>query len=272
MQKQLCALMIGAHPDDCEGRTGGFAIKFSKLGHVVKFVSATNGNAGHYRLSGDILSERRLKETRKVGEKFNIETRILDINDGKITADIKIREEIITIIRKFKPDLIFTHRTNDYHPDHRTVGILVQDASFLIRVPNICPAVPALNYTPVIMYMPDNFEKPAKFEPDILVDISDVFDKKVEMMDCHESQVYEWLPWLDGDLESVPGAKRDRIKWLSQTSLLKRSEDIAQRYRDKLIEKYGKKNGMEILHAEAFEISEYGAQITEEQTKNFFPF
>src|SRR5687768_18217258 len=62
-------------------------------------------------------------------------------------------------IREWKADLVMAHRPNDYHPDHRYTGILVQDAAYMVTVPSFCPDVPALEHNPVFMYFTDNFQK-----------------------------------------------------------------------------------------------------------------
>lgn len=270
-KKQLRVLMIGAHPDDCDLLTGGIAIKYRNLGHKVKFVSVTNGNAGHYKLGGYELAQVRAGEARHAGEIAGIEYEVLDINDGYLEADIPTREKIIAAIREFQPDLIFTHRTNDYHPDHRRTGILVQDSSYLIKVPNVCTTVPCLRFQPVILYLFDDFKKPVQFTPDIAIGIDDVIEKKIQMLDCHKSQFYEWLPWVENELDRVPQSEKERFLWLKE-----RMEGfnalIARRGRNKLIERYGEEKGRGIKYAEAFEVSEYGSPLNEENINLLFPF
>ena len=95
-------------------------------------------------------------------------------------------------------------RPNDYHPDHRYTGVLLQDAAFMVTVPNVTPDTPALRKNPVFIYFEDGFQKPAPFRPDIAISIDDVIDEKVDVLDAHVSQMYEWLPWHDGSLEEVP--------------------------------------------------------------------
>jgi LmbE family N-acetylglucosaminyl deacetylase len=105
--KQIRVLVFGAHPDDCDFHMGGTAVKYARLGHKVKFVSLTNGNAGHHIMGGGQLARRRQEETRKVFEMTGIEYQVLDNDDGKLQADLATRENVIRIIREFKPDLIF---------------------------------------------------------------------------------------------------------------------------------------------------------------------
>lgn len=271
MNKKLRVLAIGAHPDDCELGMGGTAIKYKNLDHVVKFVSATRGDLGHYEMGGAKLAIIRRRETKKACNLFGIESEVFDIQDNNLETDIATREKFIRLIRKFKPDIIFTHRLNDYHPDHRRTSILVQDSSYAIRIPSVCPLVPYLTYTPVIMYMADNFKKPNPFEPKVMVDIDDVINNKTDMMYQHKSQVYEWLPWMDGKLDQVPSSEKERFEWLKKQIVVD-NKVFASIYRDKLKEQYGQEYGSKIECAEGFELCEYGANLSEKEISKYFPF
>ena len=262
--------MIGAHPDDCEYLIGGLAAKYRAQGHVVKFVSATNGNAGHHRMGGGPLAERRREETRRVSALTGIEYEILDNDDGQLEADLATRTQFISLIRAFKPDLIFTHRTNDYHPDHRRTGILVQDASYLIRVPNICPLVPHLTETPIILYMQDGFHKPVPLSPDVVVAIDDVVEDKAQMLHCHESQFYEWLPYVGGYADQIPDGNDARLTWQREDQM-RRDSAAADRFRAPLIARYGDEAGRAVRCAEAFEVSEYGRSLPPDEIARWFP-
>ncbi len=269
-QTPIRALMIGAHPDDCEYLTGGLAAKYRAQGHVVKFVSVTNGNAGHHQMGGGPLALRRREETRRVSELTGIEYEILDNDDGQLEADLAARAQVIGLIREFRPDLIFTHRLNDYHPDHRRTGMLVQDASYLIRVPNICPMVPHLTHTPVILYMQDGFQKPVPISPDVVVAIDDVLDQKAAMLHCHESQFYEWLPYVGGYEDQIPDGDSARLTWMREFRE-RYDGGIADRFRESLIARYGEEQGQHVHFAEAFEVSEYGRPLPPDEISRWFP-
>ena len=111
----------------------------------------------------------------------------------------------------------------DYHPDHRYTGVLVQDASYMVIVPNLVKDTPPLSHNPVFLYYSDRFTRPQAFQPDIVVSIDDVFDKKIDMLDAHVSQVYEGLPWTTGTLDQVPKDALARKKWLAVLELFSRS-------------------------------------------------
>src|SRR5215204_4186590 len=206
----LRIIVFGAHPDDCELDAGGTAARWAKLGHKVKFVSVTNGDIGHFEQAGAILARRRFAEVQRCAEILGIETEVLDIHDGELMPTLENRRTITRKIREWKADLVISHRPNDYHPDHRYTGILVQDAAFMVIVPSFCPDVPALAKNPVFLYSEDGFQKPNPFQPDVVVPIDPVLDLKVAAIDALESQFYEWNPWLSGYLDEVPKGKEDR--------------------------------------------------------------
>lgn len=264
-------LVFGAHPDDCEFSAGGLAALYAERGGRVCFVSVTNGDAGHQTLGGATLARIRRDEARASAAVTGIESRVLDNHDGELLPTLEHRREIIAIIRAFKPDLVLTPRPNDYHPDHRYTSILVQDAAYMVTVPNICAFTDHLPSDPVIMYVSDHFQKPYPFSPDVVVNIDNVIDKKIEMLHCHASQMYEWLPYNGGYLAQVPDDPNDRKSWL-QTRLEPRLAAIANRFRDQLIVGYGEEHGARIRFAEAFEACEYGAPLTGEARQRLFNF
>ena len=205
--RPLRIIVFGAHPDDCELEAAGTAARWAKLGYKVKFVSVTNGDIGHHEMAGAILARRRTAEVKRCAEILGIETEVLDIHDGELLPTLENRRLITRKIREWQADVVISHRPNDYHPDHRYTGILVQDAAFMVIVPSFCPDVPALRKNPVFLYTEDDFKKPNPFEPDVVVPIDPVLEQKVACVDALESQFYEWNPWLFGYLDQVPKEK-----------------------------------------------------------------
>jgi LmbE family N-acetylglucosaminyl deacetylase len=260
-------IMIGAHPDDCDIKGGGTAALFASMGYAVKFVSVTNGDAGHQADRGASLAKRRLAEAQEAGKRFGVTYDVLDNHDGELLPDLKVRLQIIRKIREWNADVVIAPRPNDYHPDHRYTGVLVQDASYMVAVPNVAPDTPPLQKNPVFLYYQDEFQRPNPFRPDIAVDISSVFNQKIHAIDAHVSQVYEWLPWIERHLDQVPKNKADREKWLAQTSAV----PITPEVRQSLEKWYGPGKAAQVKHAEAFEICEYGARPTDEDIQRIFP-
>ena len=174
----LHIICFGAHPDDAEYKSGGVAAMWAKLGHKVKLVSVTNGDIGHWKTSGGALAKRRTAESAEVAKRLGVVSEVLDIHDGELIPSLENRRKITRLIREWNADIVISHRPWDYHPDHRYVGVLVQDAAYMVAVPFFCPDVPPLKKNPVFLYSSDRFKKPYPFEADIAVDIGSVFRDK----------------------------------------------------------------------------------------------
>ena len=211
----LRIIVFGAHPDDCDGDAGGTAILWAQKGHAVKFVSLTNGDAGHQSEGGGALARRRRAEAQEAGRRFGIaEYEVLDNHDGELEPTLAVRQQVIRRIRQWKADVVIAPRPNDYHPDHRYTGVVVQDSAYMVMVPNVCPDTPPLRKNPVFLYSQDGFQRPNPFRPDVVVAIDSVVEQKIRAFDAHVSQVYEWLPWVEGTLDSVPKDEAARLAWL----------------------------------------------------------
>ena len=264
---KIHVIAFGAHPDDCDIRAAGTAALFAKMGHAVKFVSVTNGDAGHQSMSGVALAKRREAEAKESARRLGIEYEVLNNHDGELLPTLEVRKEIIRQIRRWNADIVLAPRPNDYHPDHRYTGVLVQDAAYMVVVPAVTPEVPALHKNPVFLYYEDNFQRPNPFRPDIAVAIDDVVDKKTDALDSHVSQFYEWLPWVDGKLSEVPKDPAERKAWLKRT----RNRPPNPAVREALVKWYGAEKGNAVKFYEAFEICEYGARPDEARIRELFP-
>lgn len=266
--EKLRIIAFGAHPDDCDARAGGAAIKWAAMGHLVKFVSLTNGDAGHQSEGGGALAKRRRAEAQEAGRRYGIaEYETLDNHDGELVPSLEVRQQVIRRIRQWEADIVMGLRPNDYHPDHRYTGVLMQDAAYMVVVPNICPDTPPSRKNPVFMYFQDGFQKPNPFRPDVAVDIDDVFERKISGLDAHVSQFYEWLPWVAGNLTQVPKGPDERRKWLGN----QRQDRVNPAVRAALEKWYGADRAKNVQHAEAFEVCEYGRRPTEQDLRRFFP-
>lgn len=260
-------IMIGAHPDDCDLGGGGTAILFASMGYAVKFVSVTNGDAGHQNMGGGTLAKRRMAEAKEAGKRFGVEYDVLDNHDGELVPSLEVRLQIIRKIREWNADVVIAPRPNDYHPDHRYTGVLVQDAAYMVAVPNIAPDTPPLKKNPVFLYFQDGFQRPNPFRPDIAIDITAVFDKKIYALSAHESQFFEWLPWIAGYESEVPKSKSEWLPWLAKRQVDPITPDIMR----SLEKWYGKERAAKVKNYEVFEICEYGNQPKEEEIKRLFP-
>ena len=271
---KLRIIVFGAHPDDAQYKAGGTAAKWASLGHHVKLVSVTNGDIGHWQTSGRPLAERRLAEVKKADAIVGATTHVLDIHDGELVPSLENRKIIIKLIREWQADIVISHRPWDYHPDHRYVGVLVQDAAFMVTVPFICPEVPPVKKNPLFLYSSDNFKKPYPFEADIVVAVDDVFAQKLAAIHEMPSQAYEGGASGSAEhVKAVPAAGdvEARKTWLRER-WERRQGGEANRFREALVKWYGAEKGPAVKFAEAFEICEYGRQPSEEEIKKLFPF
>lgn len=271
---KLRILVFGAHPDDAEFKAGGTAILWAKLGHEVKLVSVTNGDIGHWRMAGGPLAQRRAAEAAAADKALGVTSEVLDIHDGELEPTLENRRTITRIIRNWQADIVISHRPWDYHPDHRYVGVLVQDAAFMVTVPFICPDTPPLKQNPLFLYSSDGFLKPYPFRADIAVSVDSVFDQKVAAVHELESQVYEGgASGSEEFVRDVPPASAPdaRKKWLRGRWEARQTAE-ANRAREALIKWYGREKGQAVRFAEAFEICEYGRKPNDAELKSLFPF
>jgi len=271
---KLRIIVFGAHPDDAELKAGGTAALWAARGHHVKFVSVTNGDIGHARMSGGQLAKRRTAEVKAAAKVLGIETEVLDIHDGELMPTLENRREFVRLIRAWKADLVMGQRPNDYHPDHRYVGVLMQDAAYMVTVRFFCNDVPQLAKNPIFLYVSDGFQKPNPFQPDIIVATDRVLAQKQEAIWKLQSQI-ESL-WATGNFENVvpiptdPAGREARRRQQDERTA-GRDRAVADRFRDKLIDLYGPEKGKAVQYAEAFEICEYGRRPSAEELQQLFP-
>jgi LmbE family N-acetylglucosaminyl deacetylase len=271
---KLRIIFFGAHPDDPEYKAGGTAAKWAKLGHHVKLVSVTNGDIGHWQSAGGPLALRRKAEAAAADKVLGATSEVLDIHDGELVPSLEYRRTIVRLIRDWKADIVIAHRPWDYHPDHRYVGILVQDAAYMVTVPFFCPDVPPLKKNPLFLYSSDRFQRPYPFRADIAVSVDDVFDQKLEAIHELTSQAYEG--GADGNeerLAAVPPASdvAGRKAWLRKRWSARQSDE-ADRSRETLVKWYGAQRAQAVKFAETFEICEYGRQPNQDEIRQLFPF
>lgn len=267
----LRVIAFGAHPDDCEIRCGGVAILWAKRGDIVKFVSATNGDIGHWGMAGGALAKRRDSEVQAAAGVLGVTTEVLDIHDGELMPTLENRKIFTRLIREWEADIVIGHRPNDYHPDHRYTGVLMQDSAYMVAVPFFCPDVPPLSKNPIFLYSYDRFQKPSPFQADIVVSIDSVIDRKVEALTLIESQFVEGGATGSADKSPKSTEQREAKREQVRENFKRRFASVANNCRDKLIELYGEEVGSKVQYAEAFEICEYGRRPSKAEILELFP-
>lgn len=265
----LRVIAIFAHPDDADFKMGGTAAMMAKMGHEVKFLSLTNGNAGHHEKGGGILANIRREEAREAARRLGItEYEVLDNNDAELLPELHIRQDVIRAIREWNADVVLGLRPHDYHPDHRNAGKLVIDASYMVIVPNVVSDVSPVKNNPVFLYMQDGFTKPNPFSHDIVVGIDEVIDTKILGLDAHASQMYEWGPWTRGILDQVPEGEAERLEWFRESRF---RGGVSELQLEGLKRWYGEERAAQFRFAESFEIAEYGRYPSEDEIRMIFP-
>ena len=265
-------IVFGAHPDDPEINASGTAALWAAQGHHVKLVSCTNGDIGHWKEAGGQLYRRRKAEVERAAKLMGYTVDQMDNHDGELEPTLENRKKVTRLIRQWQADIVISHRPNDYHPDHRYTGVLVQDAAYMVTVPNFCPEVPHLTKNPIFLYSADRFEKPNPFSADIIVNIDSVMEKKLDGLLGMVSQFYEG--GANGD-ESLMNKDPEFVKkrWADvRATWVNRQKSIANKYRKNLEEYYGAARASKVQHAEAFEIYEYGRRPDKAEIKKLFPF
>lgn len=273
-QEPLRIICFGAHPDDAEYKSGGTSALWAKAGHKVKLVSVTNGDIGHWAMAGGPLAKRRTGESAMVASRLGVTSQVLDIHDGELEPTLENRRTITRLIRDWKADIVISHRPWDYHPDHRYVGVLVQDAAYMVQVPHFCPDTPPLKNNPVFLYSSDRFKKPYPFKADIAVAIDSVFELKVDALMALESQTFEGGALGSQEkMDAAPPASKPELRrdWLRKRWVSRNSTE-ADNARAALHRWYGEDAGNKVEFAESFEICEYGRQPSPEEIRKLFPF
>ncbi|MCS6777924.1 MAG: PIG-L deacetylase family protein [Chloroherpetonaceae bacterium] len=275
---QRYVLCIGAHPDDNELSVGGTAARFRRRGDVVRFLSVTNGDKGHfapeYLGSPERLADRRQAEAENAAAVIGAEYQTLGLHDGEVYVHLITTERMIRAIRSFGPpgrgpDLVLLNRPQDYHRDHRYTAQLVLDATYMLTVPMICPDVPHLERMPVFAYWHDDFTEGGRFRADVVVPIDDVIEYKIDMAAAHVSQVFEWLPYNAGRLEQVPPATDPAARRQMIAGRIRAEGERQRTQTQELLERqYGPNT---VQYVEAFQICEYGRVPDATELRELFP-
>ena len=268
--RTLRIIAFGAHPDDAELKFAGTAALFAAQGHKVKLVALTNGDVGHFSMAGGPLAQRRKAEVEACHKQLGVATDVLDIHDGELMPDLETRKKVANLIRDWQADIVLSHRPWDYHPDHRAVGKLAEDAAVVVAAPYFAPYTPPTKGNPIFLFYSDNFKHPYPFDPILAIGIDDVAQKKFDCISALPSQFGDADSWQARYGRNVPTDDAGRKAYLLDI-VKQRNADEANRYRDLLVKLYGEQKGKAIKYAEAFELNQYGAGATADDLKKLFP-
>jgi bacillithiol biosynthesis deacetylase BshB1 len=187
---KLDILVLSVHPDDAELGCGGTILKHIALGKKVGIVDLTQGELGT-RGSAEI----RAKEAEAAGKILGLAVREnLAIPDGFFENTKQYQLKVIEAIRKYQPEIIITNAYHDRHPDHGRACYLVTDSAFLSGLRKIETYADGKLQAPWRAELLLHFIQDVYIKPDVVVDITDYWDKKIESVNAYGSQFYnpEW--------------------------------------------------------------------------------
>ncbi len=268
--RQLRVIVFGAHPDDAELQAAGVAAMWAAQGHKVKFVAATNGDIGHFSQAGGPLAIRRTKEVQECARILGITTDVLDIHDGELVPDLATRKTFARKIRDWQADIVIGHRRYDYHPDHRNVGVLLDDTAVVVGAPFFVPDTPPTAGNPLYLSSADGFTTPKAFVPDVVVDIDAVAEKKFACIAAMPSQFADADSWQGRTLPNMPKDDAARQAYIIET-VKGWLASAADEFRPQLIARYGQERGSKVKYAEAFQVNQYGRRVRAEELEALLP-
>lgn len=267
----LNVIVIVAHPDEGEEYAGGTAALLSEAGHRVKFLSMTNGDVGHWRMTKEEIARRRHTEALAAGKILDVTYEILPYHDGELENSVEVRKRVVRAIREWNADLVLSIKPmfGGGHPDEMASGIAVQQGAGLASAPLFMPEVPVLRKRPIFLYMRDYYSNVFPHTPDLVIPIDRTIEKKLLSFDAHVSQFYEFTPWQKGILSEVPTGWEERKKFLQKHY----QEDIAisKEMRAWLINWYGAEKGKSFEYAEEFELPHFSRRPGKEELLRLFP-
>ena len=204
--KKVDILAIGVHPDDVELGCGATLIKHIDMGYSVAVVDLTQGELG---TRGN--PELRFQEAEAAKEYAGIKYREnLGLKDGFFENNEASKMKIIEAIRKYQPEILFANAVRDRHPDHGNAAKLVYEASFLAGLSKIQTTVDGEvqeKWRPRKLL---NYIQDFNLEPDVVVDITDYMERKIEMVLCFKTQFYS----PDSTEDETPISSSDFLEFL----------------------------------------------------------
>ncbi len=264
-------IIIKAHPDEAEEYAGGTAALLARAGHKVKFLSLTNGDVGHWKMSKDALARRRAAEANKAAKILGVTYEIFDYHDGELENNIELRKRVVRAIREWQAKLIISFKPmfGGGHPDNMAAARTVQEGAGLSQAPLFLPEVPVLKTQPIFLYMRDYYSKTFPHKPDLVIPIDQTIAEKLLSFDAHASQFYEFAPYQRGMLDKVPQNDEQKTAYLHK--YWGEFSHISAEMREWLINWFGEEKGMSFTYGEEFEVAPFSRRPLKEELLKLFP-
>jgi bacillithiol biosynthesis deacetylase BshB1 len=221
MTARLDCLVVAAHPDDAEISCGGTLLRLIDGGRRVGVLDVTRGEMGTRGTRAD-----RDAETRLASERLGLSFRgNLEQPDGRVQVTLEAREALARVLRETRPHTVLTHALEDSHPDHAATGRLTREAWYvcgLQRLAELDGGPPAKRPAALL-----HFQSHVPFEPTLVVDVTPVWERKLEVVRAYASQLR-------------PGSPEDQGQhFLQGADILRRMETKARSAGERIGAAYG---------------------------------
>ncbi len=182
----MYALAFGAHPDDVELSCGATLLALIDEGRAVAVCDLTQGEMGTAG-TAETRKNESLEATRLMGYNERV---TLDLGDARLPYNNESLREIITVIRRFQPSVVFANPPDERHPDHMKASKLIYDALYYSGLKKIRTTFNSINQEP---YRPKHllyYMQFTHFSPSIIVDVSKTFERSREGIFAFGTQFY----------------------------------------------------------------------------------
>lgn len=179
---KLDVLVVAAHPDDAEISVGGTLLRLIDAGAKVGVVDATHGEMGS-RGSGETRDAELAAATQAMG--IHVREN-LDLPDGRVQVTVEARERLAALFRRYRPDAVVSHHVEDLHPDHQATGRLAREAWFLSGLKRLAQDAGQDAHRPRAIY---HYLSHTLSAPTFVVDIGEVWERKLQAVRCYSSQL-----------------------------------------------------------------------------------
>lgn len=175
---KLHVAVFDAHAGDAELTTGGLIANYTKDGHEVTIVHLTLREKGHPHVGPDVYAEQKTKEAKDAAKVLKADVRFMPYKDGELPISDEVKFRICDLIREIKPDIVITHWKGSWHKDHANTYYNMLDGIFYAALPAIKRKLPVHGIRS--LFFAENWEDRYEFQPQIYIDISEVFETYVE--------------------------------------------------------------------------------------------
>jgi LmbE family N-acetylglucosaminyl deacetylase len=186
-------LSFHAHPDDAEAWNAGALKLLKDKGYKIVIATMTAGDLGGCNMTMEETAGVRIEEAKKAARVLDAEYYMLGGTDGFLFDSKELRLKAISLMRKVRAGIIFTHLPTDYHSDHRTTANIVETAAMVSSLDTVPVKEKALEITPLLYHSsPLTLSDPLGTQippPHFYVDVTTTIETKKKMLGCHISQI-----------------------------------------------------------------------------------